>query len=520
MSKMSRHICHGEEFQAAKDKAVEAAYNLAKAAYGPSAGNVAIENNFGYPTVSRDGVTNLRKLYLEDGNENIAARIMVQASEKSNKIVGDGTTAVVILSYHLYKEAMKLISGGYNRMIVRKMLDNTASEMIKRIDEFKVEATPELARYVAKVSASDEAIGDMVADVIEKVGTEGNIIVEEFDGIGSYSEEVEGLYWRKGFSNEFLIKNLSGLESRLNDIDILITEKTLQTASDIAPILNKIVERAGRGVDLLIIGEVVEEALATLALNKVKGNIDATLVDVDVHGPMRTLFLEDIAAVTGGKIFPTGAKSSSFNIDMLGSAGKVVVNTSSTTIMEGHGATEDIDARVNELRTQLKEAESLVDKQEIKKRISAITGKISIIRVGAPTEVDRGEVQLRVEDAIAATQSALRDGIVPGGGITLARVSTDDFKDAFQAPFQTLLENAGYNPKEGLFRALADKDKWAGYNLRKEITDYKPDNLLEEGIIDPAEVVKEAVRNATSVVGTLITTTVGITYVDREVKAD
>lgn len=517
MSKLSRKISHGEEFQLAKDKAILEAYELARAAYGPSAGNVAIETNYGYPVVSRDGVTNLRKLYLEDGNENMAARIVVQASERSNKLVGDGTTAVVILSYHLYKEAMKLIGAGHNRMAVRKMLDKAAADMINRIDEFKVKATPKLARYVAKVSASDEAIGDMVADVIEKVGVEGNIIVEEFDGIGSYSEEVNGFYWRKGFSNEFLIKNLSALESRLDDIDILITEKTLSTASDVAPILSKIVERAGRGISLLIVGEVVDEALATLALNKVKGNVDTTLVDVPVHGPLRTLFLEDIACITGGKIFPSGAKPSSFTVDMLGSAGKVVVNSFSTTIMEGEGHKEDVDVRVGALREQLKEAENLVDKEELRKRISSLTGKVSIIRVGAPTEVDRGEVQLRVEDAIAATQSALRDGIVPGGGTCLARLALDEFKDAFQAPFQTLVENAGYNPKEALFTMLNSDAKWAGYNLRNE---FKIVSLLEEGIIDPAEVVKEAVRNATSVVGTLITTTVGITFIDREQKAD
>lgn len=517
---MSRNISHGKQFQDAKDKAVEAAYQLAKAAYGPSAGNVAIETNYGYPVVSRDGVTNLRKLYLESGDENMAARIVVQASEKSNKLVGDGTTAVVILTYHLYKECMKLIGAGYNHMVVRRMLDNTASEMIKRIDEFKINTTPELARYVAKVSASDEAIGDMVADVIEKVGIEGNIIVEEFDGIGSYDEEVDGFYFRKGFTNEFLINNLSSLESRIVDADILITEKSLSSASDIAPILNKIIERAGKGVDLLIVGEVTDEALATLALNKVKGNINPTLVDVPVSGPMRSLFLEDIAIATGGKVLPTGAKSAAFRLDMIGTAGKVVVNSYSTSIIEGGGIKEDIDTRIDDLRQQLKEAESLIDKEEIKKRISTLTGKISIIRVGAPTEVDRGEVQLRVEDAIAATQSAIRDGIVPGGGICLARVATEDFRDAFQAPFQTLVENAGYNPKEALFKALNDKSEWAGFDLRAENFDYTPVDLLSKGIIDPAEVVKEAVRNASSVVGTLITTTVGITFKDREQKAD
>lgn len=518
MSKLSRKISYGADFQGAKDRGVEAAYQLAKAAYGPSAGNVALETNFGFPVVSRDGVTNLRKLYLEDGDENMAARIIVQASEKSNKLVGDGTTAVVILSYHLYKEAMKMIGAGLNHMTVKRQLEQTAAEVIKKIDELKVEATPELSRFVAKVSASDEAIGDMVADVLERIGLEGNIIVEEFDGIGSYDEEVDGLYFRKGFTDQFLIKNISALESRMEDPDIFITDKPLKSGSDIAPILNKILERAGRGAELLIIGEVTDEALVTLALNKAKENIYPTLIDVPVYGPMRTLFLEDIAVATGAKVFPRGAKASAFAVDMLGGAKKAVINAYSTTIIDGEGAEEDVTTRVEELRVQLKEAESLIDREEIKKRISMLTGKISIIRVGAPTEVDRGEIQLRVEDAIAATQSALRDGIVPGGGVALARVAEGDFSDAFTAPLRTLAENAGYNPSEVLFKVLGDKDVWAGYDFRA-LSD-KPTSMLKNGIIDPAEVVKEAVRNAASVVGTLVAMQVGVTFQDREMKSD
>lgn len=518
MTKLSRQISYGAEFQSAKDRGVEQAYQLAKSAYGPSAGNVGIETNFGNPVVSRDGVTNLRKLYLEDANENMAARIIVQASEKSNKLVGDGTTAVVILAYHMYQEAVKRIGAGHNPMQLKRELDNISHEIINRLDELKIKTTPELSRFVAKVSASDEAIGDMVADVIERVGLEGNIIVEEFDGIGSYDEEVGGLYFRKGFTDQFLINNISNLESRMHDVDIFITDKPLKNTSDIAPILNKIAEKAGRGTEFLIIGEVSDEALLTLALNKAKENIFPTLVDVPVYGPMRTLFLEDLAIATGATVFPRGAKASAFSIDMLGGAKKVIVNAYSTTIIEGEGIKEDIDLRVNELRKQHLEAESLIDKEEIRKRIAMLTGKISIIRVGAPTEVDRGEIQLRVEDAIAATQSAIRDGIVPGGGVALTRVAYGDFKDAFTAPLCTLAENAGYNPLEVLYNVQRSKNIWYGYDFRDNLD--KPVNLLKKGIIDPAEVVKEAVRNANSVVGTLITMQTGVTFKEREMKSD
>ena len=353
MSKLSRDIWYDEQLEDKLAKGVEKVYRVARAAYGPGAGNASLELNFGDPLSSRDGVTNVRKVYLEDAVENMGARYIVQASEKSNKLVGDGTTAVVILSYHLYKEAMKLISAGHNRMVVSRKLKEVATDVIEQIDAMKKETTPELTRFVAKVSASDEAIGDMIADVMERVGLESNIIVEEFDGIGSYDEEVDGFYFRKGFTNEFLINNLTNLESKIDDADIFITEKTLQTASDIAPILEKIIMAGGKGSDLVIVGEVVDEALATLALNKVNKNIFPTLVDVPVYGPLRSLFLEDIASYTNGTVFPTGANAKSFQVNMLGSAEKVVVNSYSTTIMNGEGAQEDIDMRVADLRTQL-----------------------------------------------------------------------------------------------------------------------------------------------------------------------
>lgn len=516
MSKISRSITYGEDFQQAKDRGVEQAYQLAKAAYGPSVGNVAIELNYGYPDVSRDGVTNLRKLYLEDANESMAARIVVQASEKSNRLVGDGTTAVVILAYHLYHAANRLIGTGTNRMVVKRMLEKVASEVIANIDKLKIETTPELSRAVAKVSASDEAIGEMIADVIDRVGIEGNIIVDEFDGVGTYDEEVEGFWFPRGFTEKFLVNNLNLLESRLTDINIFVSERPFRTAADIKPILDKCIAEGGVESELLFVGDVADEALATLALNKVNQKLFVTLVDVP-EGPFKSLVLHDLALITGASVFPLGAKPSSFTTEMLGAAERVVVTPSTTTILGGEGDGELLATRTEELRHQLKNIESINDRDEINKRLAAITGKISIIHVGAPTEVNRGEIRKRVEDAIAATQSAMRDGVVPGGGVCLVRCAPENFTEAFRAPFETLADNAGVNPKEALYRVLEAKN-WFGYDLRDYGT--KPVDLLKAGIIDPAQVVKEAVRNAVSVVSTLITTTTGITFIDRENKAD
>ena len=517
MSKLTRLIISGKDLDEKIEAGVEAVYKVANTCYGPAAGNALIELNYSYPQSSRDGVTNLRKLYLDDATENMAARTIIQASEKNNKIVGDGTTAVAILSRFLYLEAMKLVSGGHNRMVVERLLKQTGDFLIHEIDKMKIKTNSKISRYVAKVSASDEAIGDMIADVIEKVGIEGSIIVEEFDGIGSYDEIVDGFYFRKGFTNEFLINNLTNLESRVNDADILITAKTLKTAADIKPILEKIVGVGGTQTELVIIGEVIDEALATLALNKVKQIIFPTLVDVPVYGAMRTLFLEDIAAYTGGKVLPQNARSDVFTTDMLGEAGKVIVNSFSTTIIDGSGSEEDKEIRIADLREQYKNAESLVDKEEIKKRLSSLTGKVAIVRVGAPTEIDRGDIQLRVEDAIAATQSAIRDGVVPGGGVCLARLAPESFGDAYRALFETLVINAGYNPKEALYKML-NTSTWYGYDLRNYTPE--PIDMLKHGIIDPAEVIKETVRNATSVVSKLLTTQIGLVLKDRESKID
>jgi chaperonin GroEL len=525
MTKASRNIVFGDELQQHINRGIEQVYEVAKAAYGPGAGNALLELPYGDPLISRDGVTNVEKVYLENPIENMAARIVIQASRKNNRKVGDGTTAVVILAYHLYQEATKLLYAGYNRMAIAKLLDQAAVNVIKRIDELKIPVTDALLKHVAIVSAGDEAIGHMIADVISEIGTDGGVTVEDFGGIGIYNELVDGFYFRKGFTNVNLTNDPSNLESRHTDIDIFITEKRMATVADLAPILDKIIATVGKGKELLLIGDVAEEVQNMLLLNRMAGTINVTVADMPVFGSMRSLALEDLALVTGGKVYLPGGNAQEFNINMLGGAQKVIINEFSTTLIDGDGSGEDIAGRITELREQLSNAESTVSVNALKERLARLTGKVAIIRVGGATEVEQGEVKLRVQDAICAVQAAITDGIVPGGGVTLARVNPFGFSDnppfieAFKQPFRTLVTNAGYDDSQALWTMLK-KPNWYGYNLKENIADYKPVDLLKAGIIDPASVTKEVVRNATSVVAKLITASVSVAYVDREQKHD
>lgn len=520
MSKVIKLISTGADFYGHVHQGLAQVYTVARAAYGPGAGNVLIELPYGDPLISRDGVTNVEKVFLLDPVENAAARLLVQASRKNNKRVGDGTTAVVILAYHLYEEAEKLIAAGHNRMVVAKMLKNTVPVVLAQLDKLKIEVTPELLQHVAVVSAGDEAVGHMIADVIAEVGLDGGVTVEDFAGQGIYNELVDGFYFRKGFTSVNLINDPTNLESRHMDVDLLISEKKLMTTADIAPILDKIVAQSGIGKELVLVGDVSEEVLGLLFLNRLKGIINVTVVDVPVFGAMRSLTLEDLALVTGGKVYMHGANASDFELEWLGGAQKVIINEFSTTIIGGEAASEDVEKRVTELRQQLKEADSPITQEALKDRLARLTGKVAIIRVGGATEVEQGEVKLRVQDAICAVQAAIKDGIVPGGGVALARVPAPNFAEAFKQPFLALVENCGYSADKAYWKLFESKDEWWGYDLKADDFNYKPIDLLKAGVVDPASVVKETVTNAVSVVAELITAQLGLTLADREQKHD
>jgi len=517
VSNLSRTITSDEELDAKIGRGIEAVYKVAKAAYGPGAGNALLELAYGDPIISRDGVTNVEKVILEDAVENMSARTVVQASKNVNRKVGDGTSAVIILSRFLYWEARKLIGAGYNRMMVAKMLEKTAREVIEQIDNVKISVDDCLLKHVAIVSSGDESIGHMIADVIGEVGLDGGVTVEDFAGSGIYSEVVDGFYFRKGFTNINLVNDPSNLESRHENVDILITDKSLKTAADIAPIIEKIIASGGKGSEVVIIGDVQEEALATLVLNRLKGVINSSVVDVPAYGAMRTLFLEDIAIITGGKVLTNGSNSSAFTVDMLGGADKLIIDENSTTIIGSQGDSKATVDRIDELRKQLAESESAGTREALQDRLSKLTGKIAIIKVGGATEVEQMEVKLRVQDAICAVQAALSDGIVPGGGTVLLRSNTENFSEAFKAPFKILVENSGYNTEQATWNVLQSKPGH-GYDLRQEDFNYKTIDLIKAGIVDPASVMKEVVKNSASVISKLITASVAVTYKDREAK--
>ena len=510
----TRKIIKGDILDKKMLQGVEAGYQVAKAAFGPRSGNVMIESSYGDPIISHDGVFNLDKLHLEDPVSNMAFRTLVQASKTTNVKVGDGTTAAVILAYHLYIEARKLVmSHTENRMSIARALKRVSNELVKYIDSIKIPATDELLKSVAIISSSDEALGEMLADTIKEVGEYGGLMIENFAGAGIYNDIVDGFYFRKGFTEANLINDPSNLESRFEKVLILVTEKRIQTVTDVAIILEKIVDKDVH--ELVIVGTVEPEALATLIKNRLGGVITVSVVDSPVFGSLRTLFFDDLAMYCGAKVLTPGANADDFDFDMLGE-GKVIMNEFTTTILNGDGNRESLSQRIEQLESELAVAESAYTQEAIRERLGRLKGKVAIVKVGGATEVEQKETKLRVQDAICAVQAAMKDGVVPGGGTTLAKALINgEFADVFMQPFKVLMENAGYNAEQASWKIKTSKD-WYGYDLRND--KMKLVNLLDNGVVDPSLVIKEVVKNATSVVAELIKTTVALPLADRENK--
>lgn len=516
MSKLSKNVLTGEDLQLKFRSGLDKLYEVAIAAYGPQAGTAAIEMPYGDPLLSRDGVTNLENLYLEDEHENIAIRTVLQASKKSNKRVGDGTSAVCVLAYHLYLEARKMVVAGHNPMEVSRLLLSTAEAANLQIDKWRSpEVTDKDLQNIASVSASDHAIGSLISDVVKDVGRYGGITTEDFRGSGIYSELMDGFYFRKGFTNPYLISDISNAESRLTDVPIIISDKKLVNQADAAPIFEKILDAGIK--EVVFVGDVGDEALQFMLQNKSANVFSVTLVDLPTYGPMRTLAMDDLAVVTNARIIMAGSNSSDFDVDMIGAAKKVIVNEYSASIIGGDGAKEDVEVRIKELEGQLAEAESSVTVQVLRERLARLNGKIALIKVGGAVESEQKEVKLRVEDAIAAVQAAMSSGYVAGGGTTLARLKLEHFQEAFKQPFVQLVTNSGNSADEAYWKMMK-KPYGYGYNLNDKFGE--PINLLKAGIIDPTQVAKEIVTNACSVVSNLIKVRTAITHVDREVKLD
>ncbi|HEX7259964.1 MAG TPA: chaperonin GroEL [Candidatus Saccharimonadia bacterium] len=503
-------------------------YDAVKVTMGPKGRNVVIGKSYGGPQVTHDGVTVAKAVELEQKRDDeslgrgIGAELVKQAASKTNDNVGDGTTTATILTYQILYEANKLIAAGHNPMDLKKGLDRAAAKVqgeIAGLSE-KIAGNKAKIAQVATVSAGDSEIGNQIADVIEAVGEDGSVTVEQGQGLGLESEIVEGFKIDRGYVSAYMVTDTAHMEAVYEKPLILITDKKISSIQDILPLLEKVAQ--GGKKELVIVAEDVDgEALATLILNRLKGVFNALAIKAPSFGDRRKEVLQDIAVLTGGTVISEeqGITFENATLDMLGTARKVIATKEDTTIIEGGGKPTEVQQRMVQMKAQAENATSEFDKEKIDERLAAMAGKVAVIKVGGATETEISEKKDRVDDAVAATKAAVAEGIVSGGGVTLVDLSkrinasaasvVDSesagsviLKEALLHPFRQLMENAGLNPDAKLAKVLESVKPGFGFDVNK------PEKLIDlraTGIIDPAKVTREAIQNAVSIAGTAMT---------------
>lgn len=501
----------------------EILYNAVRTTMGPKGRNVIISKSYGNPTVTHDGVTVAKGVELDDVDDEtlgykVGAELIKEAANKMNDVAGDGTTTVTILTYHILNEANKLIAAGHNPMQLRKGLEKAAKDVLSKLGGMSENIGSKKTRVaeVATISAGDAGIGELIADVMEKVGKDGVVTVEEGQGLTMESEVVEGFTMDRGYVSPYMVTDASRMEAVYEKPAILITEAKISSIQDFLPMLEKLAN-AGKK-DLVLIAEDVEgEALGTLILNRLKGVFNTVAVKAPAFGDRRKEILEDIAILTGGEVISEERGMTFENVDLsvLGSARKVIVTKDETTIIEGAGPATAVQSRIAQINKQVEAATSEYDKENLEKRRAALQGKVAVIKVGGATETEIEEKKFRVDDAVHAVKAALDEGVVSGGGVTLVNLSqlitsdTNDstsagtgiLKNALAEPFKQLMANAGLNAEAKLEKVLEAKE---GYGVDVNHPD-KMVVLKDKGIVDPTRVVKEAIQNAVSVAGTAMT---------------
>jgi chaperonin GroEL len=516
-------------------------YDAVKSTMGPKGRNAVISKSYGNPTVSHDGVTVAKGVEIEDVLNDkedtlgykVGAELIKQAANKMNDMAGDGTTTVTVLTYHILNEANKLIAAGHNPMELRKGLEQAAQEAMDRIGSISEDIGSKKNRVaeVATISAGDAEIGKLIAEVMEKVGKDGVVTVEEGQGLALESEVVEGFTTDRGYVSPYMVTDTDRMEAVYEKPAILITDQKVSSIQEFLPMLEKLAQSGKK--DLVLIAEDVEgEALGTLVLNKLKGVFNTVAIKAPSFGDRRKEILQDIAILTGGEVISedTGTNFENADISVVGSARKVIVTKDETTIIEGGGVAAGVKARIDQINRQIEAATSEYDKENLEKRRAALSGKVAVIKVGGATETEIEEKKFRVDDAVHSVKAALGEGIVPGGGKTLIELSklikaegTDSqaagkqvLKTALLAPFKQLMTNAGLNGEAKLEKLLTEAGKGVGFDVNK------PDefvNLKDAGIIDPTRVVKEAIQNAVSIAGTAMTMGALVTDVPEKAPA-
>jgi len=526
---MAKQITLGEEARQALLKGVNALSNVVKETLGPRGKNVVLEKKFGSPTSTKDGVTVAKEVELKEPLENMGAQLVKEVASKTSDVAGDGTTTATVLAQSIYGEGLKYVTAGANPNLIKKGIDKAVEKVVDGLKKMSKEVSGEKIAQVGAISANnDESIGKIIAEAMDKVGKDGVITVEEAKGLETTMEIVEGMQFDRGYLSPYFITDPDRMECVLENPLILLHEKKISNLREFLPLLENV---AKMGKPLLVIAEEVEgEALATLVVNKLKGTFHCAAVKAPGFGDRRKAMLEDIAILTGGRVITEdiGVKLENVGIDWLGEAKKVVIDKDNTTIVEGKGKQEDVQARIKQIRTQIEETTSDYDREKLQERLAKMVGGVALIRVGAATETELKEKKARVEDAMHATKAAVEEGIVPGGGVALLRcqkaldnLKFDDdqqigvsiIKRALEEPMRQIADNAGH---EGsiVVEKVRELDQDMGFNALTE----KYEDLMKAGVVDPTKVVRTALQNAASIAGLLLTTEGLVSEIPEEEK--
>ena len=515
----AKKLAYAEEARKALRIGIDILADSVKVTLGPKGRNVVLDKSFGPPQVCSDGVTIAKEIELPDAFENMGAQLLKEAATKTNDAAGDGTTTSVVLAQAIINEGFKNVTAGADPMAIKRGIEKAVASVVTEVQAMaQVVETRERIGQVASLSAHEEAIGETIAEAMEKVGKDGVITVEESKGLADEIEYVEGMQIDRGYISPYFITNPDRMESVMEDPTVIITDKKISAVADMLPALEKLLQVGKKNV-VIIAEDVDGEALATLVVNKLRGTLSVLAIKAPGFGDRRKAMLEDIAILTGGTVISeeTGQKLDSATIEDFGSARSITATKDETTIVEGKGSEDAIQGRINQIKAQIEDTTSEFDREKLQERMAKLSGGVAVIKVGAATEIELKERKARVEDALSATRSAVEEGIVPGGGVALVRASRglEDLKGipadeqvgvniirhSLEQPLKLIVENAGF---EGAVVLNQVKQQADDYGYDADIGEYGP--MMERGIVDPVKVTRSALQNAASVAAMVLTT--------------
>jgi chaperonin GroEL len=528
---MAKQLTFGSSARESLKKGVDKLAEAVRVTLGPKGRNVVLDKKFGSPTVTKDGVTVAKEIELEEPYENMGAQMVKEVASKTSDVAGDGTTTATILAQAIYREGLRNVTAGANPMALKRGIEKAVQVVLDEIGRLSkdVPGRKEIAQVGTISANNDVAIGELIAEAMEKVGKDGVITVEEAKSMETTLDLVEGMQFDRGYLSPYFVTDAEKMEAALDDPMILIHDKKISTMKDLLPILEKV---AQMGKPLLVIAEDVEgEALATLVVNKLRGTIKVCAVKAPGFGDRRKAMLEDIAVLSGGRVISeeVGFKLENATVGDLGKAKRITVDKENTTIVEGGGSTEDIKGRVGQIKKQIEDSTSDYDKEKLQERLAKLAGGVAVINVGAATETEMKERKARVEDALHATRAAVEEGIVPGGGVALLRtipaldgvdakgdlrVGIEIVKRALEEPIRQIANNAGWEGSVVVQKVKGEATN-VGFNAETE----KYEDMMKSGVIDPTKVVRTALQNAASIAALLLTTEALVTDIPEEEKA-